>query len=320
MPFVVTQELFYQEIALAVFADLKAKLLKKDPNHCIRVDYLPKEVMYFTCEKINSDPDLKAKDVESYVLTENCTQSFEVDSGRLIELRNRTNFGVLVIFIQQGLRGAAEDSYGIHTFESFDLAGVLIRHRDTLIKAFTQKEQEILETIFSPSSISKLPVENHLRYLIALIKEGCNWENAGAYLRYLDLIPDLQLKAENAYQRLERNRECVDKISNPDKTIFLAIEELVAKGLKPDENNLRNNLFQFFLNRNVTQIQEWTRDILEDASLRSKLTFDKWKFTDIEGDELELFLNPLHNAQTNQTAPGFEYRAKNLYASDQLHR
>lgn len=315
MPFAVTQDLFYQEIALAVFADLKAKLLKKEPNHCIRVDYLPKEVMYFTCEKINSDPDLKAKNVESYVLTENCIQPFEVDSGRLIELRNRTNFGVLVIFIQQGFRGAAEDSYGIHTFESFDLAGVLIRHRDTLIKAFTQEEQEILETIFSPSSISKLPVENHLRYLIALIKEGCNWENAGAYLRYLDLIPDLQLKAENAYQRLERNRECVDKISNPDKTIFLAIEELVAKGLKADENNLRNNLFQFFLNRNVTQVQEWTRDILEDPSLRSKLTFDKWKFTDIEGDELELFLNPLHNAQTNQTAPGFEYRAENLYAS-----
>jgi hypothetical protein len=315
MPFAVTQDLFFQEIASAVFADLKAQLLKKEPNHCIRVDYLPKEVMYFTCEKLNSDPDLKAKDVESYVLAENCTQSFEVDSGRLIELRNRTNFGVLVIFIQQGFRGAAEDSYGIHTFESFDLAGVLVRHRDNLIKSFTPEEQEILNTIFSPSSISRLPVENQLRYLIALINEGCNWENAGAYLRYLDLIPDLQLKVDNAYQRLERNRECVDKISNPDKTIFLAIEELVAKGLKPDENNLRNNLFQFFLNRNATQVQEWTKDILEDDSLRSKLTFDKWKFTDIEGDKLELFLNPLYNAQTNQTAPGFEYRAENLYAS-----
>jgi hypothetical protein len=102
MPFDVTQELFYREISSAVFEDLKTKLLQKERNHCIRVDYLPKDVMYFTCEKINQDPDLKAKDVEGYVLVESCTKPSEVDSGRLIELRNRTDFGVLIIFIQQG--------------------------------------------------------------------------------------------------------------------------------------------------------------------------------------------------------------------------
>lgn len=315
MPFTVTQDLFFKEIASAVFDDLKAKLLKKEPNHCIRIDYLPKEVMYFACEKINLDADLNKKNVEGYVLTENRTQPFEVDSGRLIELRNRITFGVLVIFIQQGFRGAAEDSYDIHTFESFDLAGVLIRHKDALIKTFTSVEQEMLKKILTPASVSKLSVENHLRYLIALMNEGCTWETAGAYLHYLELIPDLQLKEDAVYQRLERNRECVDELRNPDKTTFLAIENLASKGLKPDENNLRNNLLQFFLNRNETQVEGWIREILENADWRSKLTFDKWKFKDIEGEEIELFLDPLRNAATGQVATGFKIEADNLVAS-----
>lgn len=315
MTFTVTQDLFFQEIASAVFDDLKVKLLKKEPNHCIRVDYLPKEVMYFACEKINLDPELQARNVEGYVLTESRTKPFEVDSGRLIELRNRTSFGVLVIFIQQGFRGAAEDSYDIHTFESFDLAGVLIRHKDALIKTFSPEEKEMLKKILTPASVSRLSVEHHLHYLIALMNEGCTWETAGGYLHYLELIPDLQLKEEAVYQRLERNRECVDELRNPDKTTFLAIENLVAKGLKPEENNLRNSLLQFFLNRNETKVEEWTNEILEDSDWRSKLTFDKWKFKDIEGDEIELFLDPLRNAATGAVAAGFKIEADNLVAS-----
>lgn len=315
MAFKVTQDLFFQEIASAVFDDLKTKLLIKEPNHCIRVDYLPKEVMYFTCEKINHDPELTARNVEGYVLSENRTKPFEVDSGRLIELRNRTSFGVLVIFIQQGFRGAAEDSYDIHTFESFDLAGVLVRHKDTLIKSFAPDEQLMLKKILTPASVSKLSVEHHLRYLIALLNEGCTWETAGAYLHYLDLIPDLQLKEDAVYQRLETNRECVDELRNPDKTTFLAIENLVAKGLKPDENNLRNSLIQFFLNTNETQVEDWTQEILENSNWRSKLTFDKWKFKHIEGDEMELFLDPLRNSATGAVASGFKIEADNLVAS-----
>jgi hypothetical protein len=315
MPFTVTQDLFFQEIAIAVFDDLKSKLLNKERNHCIRVDYLPKEVMYFACEKINLDSELQEKEVEGYVLTENRTRPFEVDSGRLIELRNRTSFGVLVIFIQQGFRGAAEDSYDIHTFESFDLAGVLIRHKDALVKTFSSEEQEMLKKILSPASVSKLSVENHLRYLIALKNDGCTWETAGAYLHYLELIPDLQLKEKELYLRLDRNRESVDELRNPDRTVFLAIENLVAKGLKPDENNLRNNLLQYFLNRNETEVEVWTRQILESNEWRSKLTFDKWKFKDIEGEEIELFIDPLYNAATGKVASGFEYKGENLYAS-----
>ncbi len=60
----ITQEIFFEEIAQAVFNDLKVKLLEKQRNHCMRVDYLPASVMRFACEKINSDTELKSKEIE----------------------------------------------------------------------------------------------------------------------------------------------------------------------------------------------------------------------------------------------------------------
>ncbi len=101
----ITQEIFFEEIAKAVFNDLKIKLLNKQPNHCLRVDYLPTAVMNYTCEKLNLDAALKAKDVEAYILTDKKQNPFELESGRLIELRNRLSFGVLVVFIPKVLEG-----------------------------------------------------------------------------------------------------------------------------------------------------------------------------------------------------------------------
>jgi len=193
----ITQEIFFEEIAQAVFNDLKTKLLNKQPNHCLRVDYLPTAVMTYTCEKLNLDKELKAKDVEAYVLTDKKANAFELESGRLIELRNRLSFGVLVVFIPQGFRGAAEDSYDIHTFEAYDLAGVLNEHKKELINGFTEEQQEIVKAIFDTSIARKQRIENQLRYLLALKKDGCTWETAGAYLHHLNLIPDLKLKEED---------------------------------------------------------------------------------------------------------------------------
>ena len=159
----ITQEIFFEEIAQAVFNDLKVKLLEKQRNHCMRVDYLPASVMRFACEKINSDTELKSKEIEAYVLSSVASNKYEIESGRLIELRNRFNFGVLVIFIPQGFRGAAEDSYDIHTFEAYDLAGVLNEHKKSIILSFTVDEQNIIESVFNTNPIKKQRIENQLK-------------------------------------------------------------------------------------------------------------------------------------------------------------
>lgn len=295
----ITQDIFFEEIAQAVFNDLKAKLLLKQRNHCLRVDYLPYAVMTHTCEKLNLDSDLKARDVEAYSLTDKNAAGFEIESGRLIELRNRLDFGVLVVFIPQGFKGAAEDSYDIHTFESYDLDGVFNDHKKNLIKGFDKDQQKIIKSIFDISVVKKQRIENQLRYLLALKKDDCTWETAGAYLHYLNLIPDLKLKEEDVQARILINGTCVETLSNADKTIFLAIDDLVNKGLDPAENNIKSNLLDFFRNQNQVDSREWTAKILEDADWLKKISFDKWKFKTLAGEQIELYLEPFRDKDGN---------------------
>jgi len=286
----ITQEIFFEEIAQAVFNDLKLKLLEKQRNHCMRVDYLPASVMRFACEKINSDAELRSKEIEAYVLSSVASNKYEIESGRLIELRNRFDFGVLVIFIPQGFRGAAEDSYDIHTFEAYDLAGVLNEHKKSLILSFTEDEQNIIESVFTSNPVKKQRIENQLKYLLALKKDECTWETAGAYLHYLNLIPDLKLKEDDVQQRIQRNSDCVDNLIDSDKTLFIAIDSIVNKGLDPNFNNIKTHLLEFFRNRNQVKVADWTETILIDEDWRSKISFDKWKFKDLAGEDIELYL------------------------------
>lgn len=312
----ITQEIYFEEIAQAVFNDLKAKLLNKQRNHCLRVDYLPKDVMHFACEKINTDADLKAKEVEAYVLTDNKSEAFEVESGRLIELRNRLNFGVLVVFIPQGFKGAAEDSYDIHTFESYDLAGVLAQHRNAIINSFPEEQQAIVKSVMETSVARKQRIENQLRYLLALKNDECTWETAGGYLHHLNLIPDLKLKEEDVQARLLRNGECVDQLSDTDKTIFLAIEAMVNKGLDPSHGEIKKHLLEFFRNQNQVKVRDWTEKILTDKDWLKKISFDKWRFKDLAGDQIELFLEPFRDKSGNPlSTTGLAVEGDNLLAT-----
>jgi len=312
----ITQEIYFKEMAQAVFNDLKAKLLNKQRNHCLRVDYLPKDVMHFACEKINTDADLKAKEVEAYVLTDNKSEAFEVESGRLIELRNRLDFGVLVVFIPQGFKGAAEDSYDIHTFESYDLAGVLAQHRNAIINSFPEEQQAIVKSVMETSVARKQRIENQLRYLLALKNDECTWETAGGYLHHLNLIPDLKLKEEDVQARLLRNGECVDQLSDTDKTIFLAIEAMVNKGLDPSHGEIKKHLLEFFRNQNQVKVRDWTEKILTDKDWLKKISFDKWRFKDLAGDQIELFLEPFRDKSGNPlSTTGLAVEGDNLLAT-----
>lgn len=312
----ITQEIFFEEIAKAIFNDLKIKLLNKQPNHCLRVDYLPTAVMNYTCEKLNLDAALKAKDVEAYILTDKKQNPFELESGRLIELRNRLAFGVLVVFIPQGFRGAAEDSYDIHTFEAYDLAGVLNEHKKHLINAFTLDQQKIVKSIFDTSIARKQRIENQLRYLLALKHDGCTWETAGAYLHHLNLLPDLKLKEEDVQARILRNGECVEQLSDADKTMFLAIDALVNKGLDPEYNKVKLHLLDFFRTQNQVQVKDWTEKILQEPDWLKKISFDKWKFKDLAGEQIELYLEPFRDKDGSPlSTTGLQLEGDNLLAT-----
>src|ERR1017187_10256822 len=314
--FDVNRELFHQEMAEAVFAHLRDFLLDKENNHCQRVEFLPVEVMRMICERISNDATLKQHRVEAYVLAEQASNGLEIESGALIEKRNREKFGVLVAFIPQGLRLPAEDSYDIQTFKTYDLGNVLRAHARQMICDLPAAGQEIAKTVLNQPGIRRLPVDPHIKYLLALRNDHSNSEEAGADLFHLDLIPDLDLNEKNFETRLDRNARCVAALTDESQSTLSALEKLAEDiQLERQANNLRENLVSFLRSRNIADTQVWLRDILADAAICTTLNFAKWKFMGTPGEGIvEVHLDPLRDPKTNKVADGFEDRGGNLIA------
>lgn len=314
--FQVTRELFHQEMAEAVFAHLRDFLLDKENNHCQRVEFLPVEVMRIVCDRISKNDDLKKCEVEAYVLADQSTNCLEIESGALIEKRNREKFGVLVAFIPQGLRLPAEDSYDIQTFKTYDLGNVLRAHVREMLDALPAEGKEIAQSVLSQPSIHRLPVDQHIKYLLALKNDGSTWKEAGAYLFHLGLIPDLDLESKFE-TRLDRNSKCVSELTDESHSTLTALEELAQSlQLDPQANSLRENLVFYLRSRNIADTQAWLHDILADDTTRANLNFAKWKFIDAPGEgTVEVHLEPLRNPKTGIVAEGFEDRGGNLIAN-----
>lgn len=180
--FVVTREVYHAEMAAAVYEHLRDFLLGMEQNHCQRVEFLPVEVMRLTCQTLREDKELQKKGVEAYVLAEKASEINEIESGALIEKRNRAKFGVLAAFIPQGLRLPAEDSYDIQTFKAYDLTGVLKAHARRVIEALPEDQREIVRAILNQPGVKRQPIDCHLKYLLAVRGEGGAWHEAGAHL------------------------------------------------------------------------------------------------------------------------------------------
>lgn len=315
--FEVTRELFHQEMAEAVFAHLRDFLLEKENNHCQRVEFLPVEVMRIVCDRISKDAELKKRQVEAYVLADQATNTLEIESGALIEKRNREKFGVLVAFIPQGLRLPAEDSYDIQTFKTYDLGNVLRAHVREMLNALPAEGTEIAQAVLSQTGIRRLTVDQQIKYLLALKNDGSTWKEAGAYLFHLNLIPDLDLDDESHEKRLDRNSKCVHELTDESQSTLTALEELAQKiQLDPQVNNLRENLVSYLRSRNIADTQSWLHGILADPTTCANLNFAKWKFIDAPGEgKVEVHLDPLRDPKTNKVAEGFEDRGGNLIAN-----
>jgi DNA phosphorothioation-dependent restriction protein DptH len=315
--FEVDRKLFHQEMADAVFAHLRGFLLEKENNHCQRVEFLPVEVMHLICDQISKDADLQKHAVEAFVLAEKATDGLKIESGALIEKRNREKFGVLVAFIPQGLRLPAEDSYDIQTFKTYDLSDVLRAHVRTMIGTLAESGPEIAEKILSHGTIRRLPVDQQIKYLLALRNDGAGWEEAGAYLFHLDLIPDLDLTENAVESRLDRNSKCVLALTDESQSTLSSLDELADRlQLDTQANNLRENLVSFLRTRNVADTQSWLREILADEAVRPKINFSRWKFKDNPDEgNVEVHLNPLRDPKTGEIADGFRDEAGNLIAS-----
>jgi lipoate-protein ligase A len=70
---------------------------------------------------------------------------------------------------------------------------------------------------------------------------------------------------------------------------------MVNKGLDPSHGDIKKHLLEFFRNQNQVKVGEWTEKILTDKDWLKKISFDKWKFKDLAGEQIELFLEPFRD-------------------------
>lgn len=306
------REAYHQEMADALVSHLSVTIPSKEPGHCLRIEHLPLPVMRLACSLLRSSGGLVEQKAEFYVLSDERREATDIVASALIERRNSRDLGVLVAFIPQGLTAPAEDSFGAHTFESYDLKSVLRLRIDELVGQFPPDVADLVRKVLRHDSLRDVSIDRKFRYVVALVQEGADEETIGAYLHHLGLVPDLEFQID----RLERNRRCVEELANPERSVLESLRELNEKyGF--GSGDVTDRLTTYLLNQDVTDQDAWLEPILSDESLRKELTFNRWEFADIaRKNDIKVELEPLLHPKKKTPAKGFQLdEAGNLFAT-----
>ncbi|MCB0064496.1 MAG: hypothetical protein KDE19_20365, partial [Caldilineaceae bacterium] len=260
-------------------------LRKRAPGHCMRVSDLDVEVMTLLCGRLRTEV-LGAE----VVILGNEGQSttppaLTVTSTKLVELRNPLPDGSqrppLLVFIPSHLRAAAEDSFGVATFEDIPVDDSYRLLRDRLLQALPSAYRgmimECLRSLEDP--VDPWPFATTLsivRFLLTAKGNDNDAEAIGAALYEIGLVPDFELltQPERAPARVKRNRECVRKLTWSDKTERGRVLDL---GLTDQAFIMR--LGNFLTDTGVEEPRHWTRRIVFDRQ-QWGLAFNRWEFED----------------------------------------
>eukprot|EP00913_Durusdinium_trenchii_P028516 g26744.t1 len=308
----------------ALFGELKSFLQTKNPGHCQRIDYLPRDVMNRLGQRLADDPDLQSAKVVCRVVTDKPEhpdhETWETSGSGAVAFREDATYGRIKVFcalFPAGIRLAEEDSLNIATFKtddavSFNVRKCLDTHVRAKVNMLPEEERRILDAILKEETVRQLDVRLKLRYVLSVLgqkeasNQPVNWETAGAYLYELKMIPDFKLESENLPVQLTRNQMCAAILSDGDKSLTQNLDRLVTeKGL--DDEERRRDLAVFLSDKDTMQPDQWLPDICHDDTAREKLSFDEWHFSEpTTGVSIEL--SPLQNPNTSKVAKGLIYQ------------
>jgi len=296
--------IFHTEYVKALIGAFKAFLLQKNQGHCQRIDYLPKPVMEGLCESLSADPILTTEKIICRVLIDRTEglRPWEVSGSGAVKIREDATYGRIKVFcalFPSGLRLAEEDSLNISTFktddaESFDVVKFLERHLAGKVNLLPEEEGEILKAILNHIDIRRGPVQDRLRYVLAVLGQKQNsgkpisWESAGAYLYELGLIPDFGMDGGTFSVQLTRNNRCMSILLDGEKSLSQNLQRLITETELADEER-RRELMGYLADKNILRAMEWLTPICHDDEVRRKLSFDEWKFArPVTGVRIEL--------------------------------
>lgn len=255
---------FRQIVAERIAQNLTQTLKDKGKAHRASVTDLPASLMQDVASRVRT----LAPQVETYILADNPHSPLEISATKLIERRNVSD-NVVLALIPSRLKTGAEDSYGEHTFEKLSVMDALYDLRRDLIEQVS-KDFPFIERIVNSPYSRRQPIENALRYLLAVRQDRKKADAPGRYLYFLNLVPDLGLVPDQVENRIDRNSQKVETLTQPDKPLLAKIEALELKA-----DSVQSELFRRLRESEGTDPAMWLPLTLEWG-----ITFDKWPEAD----------------------------------------
>jgi hypothetical protein len=277
------------ELEKAIAPALAERLATRGPGHCMRVGDLDRDVMIRLCERLRREHPSATVVMLHDGRERAIPAALAVSATKLVELRNPDAEGrlrpPLLVFIPADARTAAEDSFGVATFEEVDLGPVLPRLAARLLQAVPSAMRGALTEGLArlTTTDDRWPYadeERVIRFLLTAKVNGGDAEAYGGALYELGLVPDFALLADPAKTpaRMVRNRDCVRRLTWSERSERARVLEL---GLS--DRAFRKILSDFVAETGLANPLAWTRRIVLERGCWP-LAFQRWDFEDGGGE------------------------------------
>lgn len=282
---VITQSDWYSALEAVLLPKLAGVLSGKQAGHCMRVTDLDRELMVRLAGSLQAAAPMATVVLLADEPLRAQVPALAVSSTKLVELRNPLPNDELrpplLVFVPNDLRTAAEDSFGVATFEEVAIGGAygdLIAQMLAEVPASLRLAVEAVlhELRRSESRWRYADDASVARYLLTCKVNGFQPDAMGAALCELALVPDFELLAlpELAPARVARNRECVESITWSTRT-----ERARALEIGLQDAAFCKHLGEFFARVGVSDPRDWCLQVVLDRANWS-LAFNRWVFED----------------------------------------
>lgn len=281
------------ELEAELFPQLADLLRSRGRGHCMRLTDLDRDLMVRLCGR------LRAEVAEAQVVIlgnghSTTPPTLTVTSTKLVELRNPLPGGALrppmLVFIPNDLRAAAEDSFGIATFEDVPVGDIYINLRARLTAelpaAIRGAVAESLRRLEGETAWPFAEPLSVVRFLLTAKLNDGDPEAVGAGLFELALVPDFELLTDptKAPARIARNRDAVRTLTWSARSERGRVLEL---GLK--KGPFQAQLGGFLTDAGVEDPREWTRRVVLDRACW-KFAFHRWEFEENADEQWHVFI------------------------------
>ncbi|MBM3224610.1 MAG: hypothetical protein FJZ47_12515 [Candidatus Tectomicrobia bacterium] len=264
---------------------LAERLHHRGPGHCMRVTDLEVDLMVRVCGRLRAEVPGANVVVLSNGTTPGIPVQVAVTSTKLVELRNPLADGTLrpplLVFVPNDVRAAAEDSFGIATFEDVQVGNVYHDLREQLLREVPASLRGVLGACLQRLETGETPwpFADPVAMGRFLLTGKLNDHDPAAYgaaIYELGLIPDFELLQDpaRAPQRLVRNRDSVATLTWSSKSERGRVLDLHLR-----QRAFRQQLGNFLSEAGLEDPRVWTRRIVLDRSLWP-LAFHRWEFED----------------------------------------